>query len=208
MKKTYLALALATTTFFACNSGTSSGTGDSTTSGSMGAASDTGSMNTMNNDTSAASATTMNANTKPVSDMDKKFMMDAAAGGNTEIMASQMAQSMSTNQKIKDFAGMMITDHTKAGDELKTIASQKNVTLPDSVMDDQHRNLDDLRKKSGKDFDKAYVKMMVKDHKETVDKFQMASEKCDDGDVKSFAAKTLPTIKMHKDAADALNKGM
>lgn len=200
MKKQYLALALAAATFLACNSGTSSNTADSTT---MGSDSPATSMAT----TPATTDTSMKS-AKSVSDMDKKFMMEAGAGGNTEVMASKIAVEKSTNAKVKDFANQMITDHTKAGDELKALAGQKNVTLPDSIMEDQHKALDDLRAKSGKDFDKAYVKMMEKDHKETVDKFQMASEKCEDSDVKMWASKTLPTLKMHKEHVDMLEKGM
>lgn len=80
--------------------------------------------------------------------------------------------------------------------------------LPDSVMDKQHKNLDDLRSTSAKNFDKAYIKMMDSDHKETMDKFEMAAQKCDDSNVKMFASKTLPVIKMHKDSADAIQKAL
>ena len=208
MKKTYLAVALAVATFFACNSGTSSKTADSTTFN------DTSHQSTFGQqDTSAAAANgagTMNdtANAKPLSDMDKQFAMDIAAGGNTEITASQIATTMAQNQRVKDFANMMINDHTKAGNELKTLASQHNVTLPDSVMPKQHDKLETLRKTSAKNFDKQYIDMMVQDHKEAVSKFQMASQKCDNSDLRTWASNTLPTIKMHLDSAQAIQKAL
>src|SRR6476620_7838487 len=105
MKKTYLAIAFATATLFACNSGTSSNTADSTTFD------DTSNQSTFGQqDTSAAGAGAMNdtANSKPLSDMDKQFAMDAAKGGNTEVAASQMAQNNAQNQRVKDFATMMV----------------------------------------------------------------------------------------------------
>ncbi|TKK64416.1 DUF4142 domain-containing protein [Ilyomonas limi] len=205
MKKTYLAFAFAAATLLACNSGTSSNTADSTTT--FNDSNNTSAMNN-GNDTSATTMNSMNTDTKPVSDMDKQFMMDAAAAGNTEVMAGQVAQNMAKNDRVKNFANMMVNDHTKAGNELKTLASQKNVTLPDSVMPKQHDALEGLRKTSAKNFDKEYIDMMVKDHKEAVSKFQMASEKCDNGDVKTWAANTLPTLKMHLDSAQAIQKAL
>ncbi len=200
MKKTYLsALVIASALFFSCGtSGTTDQDKDSVNSG------DTTSSTMMSPDTT----TKMASSTDTVSKMDKDFMMAAGAGGNTEVLASQLAVERSSNDRVKSFANMMISDHTKAGGELKTLASQKNVMLPDSVMTDQHKALDDLRKESSKNFDKAYMKMMNKDHKETIDKFQMASEKCENGDVRAFASKTLPTLKMHKDSVDAVQKSL
>jgi putative membrane protein len=75
-------------------------------------------------------------------------------------------------------------------------------------MTKQHNALESLRKTSAKNFDKEYMDMMVKDHKEAVSKFQMASEKCDNGDVKTWAANTLPTLKMHLDSAQAIQKAV
>ena len=202
MKKAFLsALVISSATLFSCGtSGTTSTdtdsthTGDTTSSASVSAA--------------PADTSTKMASSTPVSDMDKQFMMEAGAGGNTEIAASKLALERSSNARVKSYANMMIADHQKAGDELKSLASQKSVTLPDSVIDKQHKDLDDLRGTSAKNFDKAYIKMMDKDHKETVDKFEMAAKKCDDSDVKTFASKTLPTLKMHTDSVEAIQKAL
>src|SRR4051794_18161147 len=98
MKKTYLAIALATATFFACNSGTSSNTADSTTQSDTGSNQST--MGQMDTSSTAAS-------TQPVSDSAKQFMMAAAAGGNTEVAASQVALTMAKSDRVKNFANMM-----------------------------------------------------------------------------------------------------
>lgn len=205
MKKTFLsALVIATATFMSCGtSGTTSSNTDSTHTGDT-----TSTMVSAVPDSSMKDTSTKMTSTTPVSAMDKQFMMEAGAGGNTEIMASKIALDKSTNDRVKAFANMMITDHTKAGDELKSLASQKGVTLPDSVMDNQHKALDDLRGTSTKNFNMAYMKMMDKDHTETIAKFETAAKKCDDSDVKMFASKTLPTIKMHEDSIMAIKKAM
>lgn len=203
MKKTFLsALVIASATLFSCGT---SGTTDMDTD-SVHTGDTTSSMTT--DTTMGMKDTTAKMSAGPVSDMDKKFMMEAAAGGNTEVAASRIALDKSSNDRVKSYANMMISDHTKAGDELKSIASAKSVTLPDSVMANQHSALETLRKTPASGFDKAYIKMMDKDHSETISKFEMASQKCDDSDVKTFASKTLPTLKMHQDSVKAIMKSM
>ncbi len=206
MKKIFLTgLVIASVTLFSCGtSGTTDTDRDSVHTGDT----TTGSMSSDSSATSMTTDTTGKMSAGPVSAMDKQFMMDAAAGGNTEVEASRIALNQSSNDRVKNFANMMISDHTKAGDELKSIASAKSVTLPDSVMAKQHSELDMLRKTSARGFDKAYIAMMDKDHKETIDKFEMAAQKCDDSDVKTFASKTLPTLKMHQDSVKAIMTAM
>ena len=206
MKKTFLfAFVIASASLVSCGtSGTTSTDSDSVNSGDTGTAMAGSTMDAGMSDTTS----TMKISAGPVSDMDKQFMMEAGAGGNTEIAASKVALERSSNDRVKQFANMMITDHQKAGDELKSIASAKSVTLPDSVMPKQHAALEMLRKAPANSFDKAYLAMMSKDHKETVDKFDMAAKKCEDSDVKGFASKTLPVIKMHKESVDSLQKSM
>lgn len=67
-----------------------------------------------------------------------------------------------------------------------------------------------LGKLSGNDFDKAYMKHMVDDHKKDVSEFEKASRSAKDPEVKAFAAKTLPTLKAHLQQAqttyDAVRK--
>jgi putative membrane protein len=209
MKKTYLAVALALTTLLACNSGTSSNTADSTTStdltsDSSNLMSEPGSTASSMTDSSAAGA----ASSAPLNDMDKQFAMDAAKGGNTEVAASQMAQNSAQNQRVKDFAAMMINDHTKANQELMSLTSRKGLTLPDSTDPKKKDALQSLQKMSGANFDKQYMTQMVKDHQETVNKFQMATQKCEDSDLKTWAAGKLPALKMHLDSAQAIQKSL
>ena len=143
-----------------------------------------------------------------VSEDDSKFMVFAADGGMTEVEASKLAQSMGTSKQVKEFADQMIKDHTMAGNELKSLAATKNVTLPATVGEDHQKAITDLSNKKGADFDKAYVSMMVDDHQKTADKFKDASENCKDADIKAFAAKTLPIIQGHLDHVKALKDGM
>ena len=143
-----------------------------------------------------------------VDESDAKFAVEAANGGMAEVVLGKLASEKATNQKVKDFGTMMVTDHSKANDELKALAHKLNITLPDSISSDESKTRDDLAKNSGADFDKAYVNNMVDDHKKDVKAFEDAAKNCKDSDLKAFANKTLPTLKMHLEAIEKIKKGM
>ena len=143
-----------------------------------------------------------------VTNDDAKFATNAAAGGMAEIELSKLAQQKTANAQIKDFAGMMITDHGKAGDSLAAIAKKKNITLPTAMDADHQKKYDDMNKLTGADFDKAYVNAMVGDHKDALKLMKDAAKNCSDADLKAFAAATAPTVQMHLDAANKLHGSM
>jgi putative membrane protein len=134
------------------------------------------------------------------------FLVKAADGGLTEVRMGELGQQKATNTSVKNFATMMINDHTGANDQVKSLAAQRNVTLPDAPAADNQKNVEDLAKKTGKDFDKAFMDAMVNDHEKTVDLFKTASSKSNDADVKAFADNTLPKLQMHLDSAKAIRK--
>src|ERR1700712_513332 len=139
---------------------------------------------------------------------DAKFAVAAANGGIAEVKLGQLAQQKAANAKGKDFGGMMVTDHSKANDEMKALAKSKGITLPDSVDSKEQKVKSDLSAKSGADFDKAYVSNMIDDHKEDIKEFEDAAKNCKDADLKAFAVKTLPTLKMHLDAIQKIYDSM
>jgi putative membrane protein len=158
------------------------------------------------NESKTDTAGTSEKNTIAVDKDCSEFMVRAASGGMMEVELGKLAQEKAKNQRVKDFGAMMVRDHSKAGDELKGLAASKNVTLPTSVGEDHQKHMDDLNKKSGNDFDKAYIKMMVDDHKEDISDFEKASNNATDAAVKAWATKTLPTLRTHLDSAQAIHK--
>ena len=97
----------------------------------------------------------------------------------------------------------MLEDHTKAGEELKKLAGDKQVNVKDTIYAPHQQAIGDLSQKSGKEFNKAYMQLMLSDHQQAVKLFTNASKNADP-DIKNFAAKTLPTIQMHLDSANAI----
>ena len=150
---------------------------------------------------------TMGAGIAVVED-DSKFVVDAANGGMTEVELSKLAQQKAGNAKAKEYADMMVMDHSKANEELMALAKTKNITLPDSLNEESKTKWADLAKTTGKDFDKAYVSTMVDEHKKTVSMFEDASKNLKDAELKAFVDKTLPVLKGHLAKITAISDGM
>jgi putative membrane protein len=135
---------------------------------------------------------------------DTEFAVAAASGGMMEVQMGELAQRNGSSAAVKEFGKMMVNDHGKANEELKALAQQKNITLPTSMGEDKQEMYDDLAKKTGKDFDKAYADMMVKDHKKDIDEFKEMAEDGKDPELKSWASGKVATLEMHLQKAEAM----
>jgi putative membrane protein len=124
-----------------------------------------------------------------LSDTDKSFMTDAAEGGMMEVEMGKMAQQKGQSADVKKIGKQMVTDHTKANNELMAIAKKKGVNL--SSAKPKTHSIDDAN------FDKEYLDMMVKDHEKNLASFQTEAKGGSDADVKAFAAKTSKVIQKH-----------
>ena len=122
--------------------------------------------------TNSIANTVSNAVDKVTGNTDGDFMKAAAIGGMTEIDLGRLAALKATNPEVKKFGQMMVTDHTKIGDDLKALAKKKNLELPAEIDSSHKSTMTDLQGKSGADFDKAYVDDMVEDHEADLKEFQ------------------------------------
>lgn len=138
---------------------------------------------------------------------DQAFFNKAAGAGLAEVAAGQLAESQGSSDDVKSFGRQMVRDHGKANDEMKQLAAKKGVTLPATPDQDHQKTLDELKQKEGGDFDKAYVKSQVKDHKEAVSLFGTAA-KSKDPDIAAFAGKTLMVLKEHQTMIKAIDGKM
>jgi putative membrane protein len=155
----------------------------------------------------AAMLSSVTANAQSVSKADKKFVDKAAMGGMAEVATGQLAAQQASNDQVKQFGQMMVTDHGKANDQLKQIASAKNIAIPASDPKSD-KEMAKLQGKTGPAFDKAYVKTEVKDHAATIKLFQKEADNGSAPDLKKFASDTLPTLQMHADKAGQLASAM
>ena len=137
------------------------------------------------------------------------FVDNAAAGGIAEIETSRLALEKSQSADIKAFANMMITDHSKANDELAAIAKKNDIEVPDTttLVKQAKEKILDMRDES---FDAAYANNQVKAHEETIELFtKEANTVTDDkakgsAELKGFAQKMLPGLEKHLEMAKKL----
>lgn len=141
------------------------------------------------------------------SSADESFMMSAAQAGMVEVKLGELAAKKATQEKIKQFAATMVSDHSKANRELQAIAMKNGVTLPTKLDAPNKSKVDKMSKLSGEQFDKAYVAEMVQDHEKVAAEFEQASKTAQNLELKSFAATTLPVIKTHLKHIKAIAAG-
>ncbi|MGN6492741.1 MAG: DUF4142 domain-containing protein [Agriterribacter sp.] len=136
------------------------------------------------------------------------FLVKAADGGMAEVAAGKLGEQKASNKAVKDFAAMMVTDHTAANEEVKALATKLNITLPAAPSEEHQKKAADLSEKKAKDFDKDFMDMMVADHKKTIDLFKDASDDDINADVKAFISNTIPKLESHLAMADSIQKKM
>ncbi|HKU17170.1 MAG TPA: DUF4142 domain-containing protein [Steroidobacteraceae bacterium] len=137
----------------------------------------------------------------------QSFASQAAIIGKAEIELGQIALKNTKDQKVRDYAQRMVTDHSAADKKLKAIAAKENLRLPQSL-DPEHDALKQkLQGLKGEDFDRAYVSAMSKGHDKAVALFESASQQPQMPDeLKQFAASTLPTLEQHQQMAHSLHE--
>jgi putative membrane protein len=141
---------------------------------------------------------------KPTMSADATFIKTAAMDGMAEVEHGGLAAKNAASNEVKQFAQRMVDDHGKANTELKSLASQKNVTLPPEL-DAKHKAMQDkLSKLNGAAFDSAYMAHMAAAHKEAVTLFQREAKTGKDAETRAFAEKTLPTLREHLKMAQDL----
>ena len=129
--------------------------------------------------------------------MDKMFARKALQGGMAEVQLGQLALQKSSNDDVKQFAQKMVDDHTKLGDQLKPIAQQMNVKIPDSPSKKDQATMAKLQALNGDAFDKAYIKDMVKDHKMDQQEFKQEAANGTNPDLKQAASQGEQVITEH-----------
>jgi putative membrane protein len=188
---------------FSCNnSSTSSTTSDTSTTTSTPTMTDTSHAAT---NASTASPT---GSATPFGKEDSSFIMKAAVGGMEEVASGNLAQQNAVNQRVKDFGSMMVTDHGNANNQLKSLASQHGLNIPDSLPTAKQKHQEAMKKMQGKAFDSHYVGMMLSDHEKDVAEFKKEANSAKDPDLKNWINNTLPVLQKHLDSIKAISKSV
>lgn len=134
---------------------------------------------------------------------DTQFYQQALTGGQKEIDASKLEKSQGTSADAKKVADKLIADHTAMGKKVMAAAGTAvTAPTPDTATPS------DLQGKTGKDFDKAWVDMMVSDHEKAISMFENASKNASTDQAKKMASDALPTLRDHLKAVQDLQTKM
>jgi putative membrane protein len=143
-----------------------------------------------------------------LSEKDKSFAKEAALGGMAEVELGKLAQQNAQNDDVKQFGARMVQDHSDANQQLMTVLTAKDFSVPQQLDEKHRRTMDKLSKMRGAEFDRAYMREMVEDHDTDVKKFRQQATHGNDTDLKGFAQKTLPVLEQHQKMAHDISKSL
>lgn len=138
----------------------------------------------------------------------QRFVKKAAADGIAEVELADLALERAAANDVKALANHIKQDHQQANEQLKSIAAQKGVKVPDHTDDKHRREKERLAKLQGDEFDRAYIKAMIKEHEKDIKAFEKQARNDKDPELKSFANDALPKLREHLDHAKEINKGL
>jgi putative membrane protein len=137
---------------------------------------------------------------------DADFIQDQLADGDAEVALGRLVEDRATTPQVKEFGQMMVSEHQKAGAELKEIASKHNIAI-ESKEHSEHNDLRErLSKLSGAEFDREYIEAMVDDHEKAVNDVEKKAENADNPEIRQWASKTLPTLRQHLERAKQIQQ--
>jgi putative membrane protein len=143
-----------------------------------------------------------------LSSADRKFVKEAAIGGMAEVELATLASRNAGSDQVRQLAERIKQDHEQANQKLQSIASQNGAEVPAELDRKHKRDLDRLTKLQGAEFDREYVGMMVKEHKDDIKAFEKQADKGKDAELKAFAAQTTPKLREHLQQAQQLQSQM
>lgn len=133
-------------------------------------------------------------------DADRIFVHEAAIGGRSEVELGRLAEQKGS-EPVKAFGRRMVEDHTKANQQLASIAQAAHMPLPDGLDADHRTMQSELNKLSGAAFDRAYMQGQLDDHQATVQLFEYEIDSGQDPQLRNFAVQYLPVFMDHLEMA-------
>ena len=137
---------------------------------------------------------------------DQKFVDFAAQTDMTEAHLGQLAQDQSSNQAVKDFAQMLVTDHTDDYNKLTAAATKAGATVPKGIDAEHNKMIAPFEKAKGAAFDRRFERDMVAGHTKAIAEYKKEEADGQNADMKAYATAALPVLEKHLQAAKDLEK--
>ncbi|OPY65555.1 MAG: hypothetical protein A4E57_03146 [Syntrophorhabdaceae bacterium PtaU1.Bin034] len=137
---------------------------------------------------------------------DREFVFEAARDGLAEVELGKLGQKNASNERLKEFAKRLAEEHQKANKELIQLAKKKKLSIPTEIDPERQDMLDRLRGLSSEDFQREYMKAVMKDHQRSISIFRQEAKEGGDEDFRGFAEKTLPMLQEHFKMAKSITR--
>lgn len=128
---------------------------------------------------------------------DRAFVKKAAEGGLAEVRLGKLAEQKATSPDLKNFAQKMVNDHTQLNEQMRPIAQQMGVSSPQELSKKDKKEISKLENLSGQQFDDAYIKYMIKDHKQDLSEFKTEASHTQNTELKTAAEHGAQVIQGH-----------
>lgn len=132
---------------------------------------------------------------------DQQFVDFAAQTDMTEANLGQLAASNASSQAVKDYAQMLVTDHTNDYNQLSTMAGKAGLNVPKGLDAEHQKMVAPFEKLKGAAFDHRYIQEMIAGHTHAISVYTKESTDAQNADLKTYASSTLPTLHKHLDGA-------
>lgn len=140
-----------------------------------------------------------------LSRIDRRFIEEAAASGQMEVQAAQLAVTRASDKAVKDYAASLAEQHASVNSELIQLAAGLGIELPASLPRGMRNELEKLSKRTGIDFDHEFVREVgLKEHEREIKRFEKAGKDVKEPQLKAWIDKTLPVLQAHLSAAQKL----
>jgi putative membrane protein len=149
-------------------------------------------------------AASVAAHAQAFSDQDKTFLKKATEDNLAEIKLGELTVKTTKNPQVKMFAQKMVTDHTSLLNGIKPVAAKAGVELPTSPSVAETAEYAKMKVLTGETYDKSYVKGMVKDHSEDLQKMKTENTATNNPDIKKLTAHAADVIAGHKQMIDGI----
>jgi putative membrane protein len=139
---------------------------------------------------------------------DQKFLDFAAQTDMVEAHLGKLAQDSAGKQPVKDYAQMLVHDHTQDFGKLQTLATQTSLTMPNAIDAAHNKSMvGPFHSLKGSAFDHKYIQDMIAGHTQALATYKKEAHDAQNPEVRAYAEETIPTLQKHLDGAKALQQG-
>jgi len=134
------------------------------------------------------------------------FLAQATSANTFEIQSAQLALQASQNPSVRNFANVLITDHTMMGQQMAAAATAAHLPPPaPTMLPAQQQMLDQLRATgTGYSFDQAFQQDQIQAHQQGIALMQNYAASGDRPPLRAVASEAIPVMQRHLAMAQAL----